>query len=123
LNKPKKFPVSEALEAVAFEINEEYMDGAIAWVDKNFNNGWSNTINQFESEVVEAWKKNDEAALNRACNTYKLNLINYARMYKESQKIDEVQIFLSYLDHKAPKQEAFNFDEGSRCKHGRKKTL
>jgi hypothetical protein len=98
-----------AMEDVLDAISFEFIGGAINWTDENFDNDWSNSLDEFENNVRIARDAGDLETVHRECDWIKVKLINYCRQYKEIKRITREQIFFNRIREKQPVQEQFSF--------------
>lgn len=78
-------------------MKSEYHGGAFAWADQNYDQGWTKSINRFESAMVLSLKTGDFHLFQLELNYYKNRVLDYFNEYKQYNKKAARDSFLNKI--------------------------
>lgn len=87
----------ETVNRIEAELLQEYWPGAIAWADREFNQGWSNAINTFENAITHAARSKDLIRFAEDACVYKKQIVGFLEKYKAHKNMDSRLSFLKTL--------------------------
>jgi hypothetical protein len=88
---------SEVIRSIETELAEKYLPGAIAWIDENRNNAWSNAIDKFDRALIACIARSDFYSAKAAGEHYTVTILNLIAEYKRHKGMDDKDSFLSSL--------------------------
>lgn len=91
------FEFSKMIREIECEISNDYLPGAIKWVDNNYESAWSNAIERFDSALKSMSYQGDYSFLKREGEIYKNTVLELIKKYKQEKQTKEVQMFLQSI--------------------------
>jgi len=92
------FNFSELIAETESRIKSEYLPECIAWADGQFDNGWSNAMDRFDSSLVDFLRGNSNATiLRREGNLYFKTITKYIENFKKQKGLVSIENFIDLL--------------------------
>lgn len=92
-------------------LSQEFHGGAYKWIDDNFNDAWSKSVDRFESAIVLSHQTGDSKLFQVELNYYRTSTLDFFRRYKQVNKEAGTQTFLEQLaKRKEAKQMKLNLE-------------